>query len=110
MVLRKLQNEAEAVSALKAAAASGQPRAAWARAHGLDGRSLNGWRVALEQRERTRRRAESRDLRIVELVARAPDLSPRPYYRVLCGELAVEVDDGFQAETLRRLLAVVQTC
>lgn len=112
MVLRKIRDEAEALSALRAVAASGQPRAVWARAHGLDARSLNGWRVALEQRDRTRRRAEVLDLRVVELVARKwePEPEPPARYRILCGELAVEIDDSFEAETLRRILAVVQTC
>jgi hypothetical protein len=31
-------------------------------------------------------------------------------YRILCGELAVEVNDDFDDGTLRRLLAVVAGC
>jgi hypothetical protein len=46
---------------LKAAKAAGVTPGAWAREHGIDGRSLNAWRLNLAQgretREVTRRRA-----------------------------------------------------
>lgn len=48
MAGRKIEDEAEARSCLKAAVASGEGRAVWARRHGIDGRSLNAWRVNLE--------------------------------------------------------------
>lgn len=105
MVLRKLKDESEARSALAAVAASGQARVAWAHANGVNARSLNAWRLVLERRDRARGRG---GLRLVELVV--PPATPAARYRVCVGELAVEVDEHFDSETLRRLLVVVSTC
>ena len=48
-------------------------------------------------------------LRLVELVARA---EPRPQarYTVRVGEVAIEVDDAFDDDVLRRLISVVASC
>lgn len=70
----------------------------------IDGRSLQCWRTNLE-----RRSSSGAGVQLVELT-----LSPRPtsraVYRVVVGEVAVEVDDGFREDTLSRLLAVVARC
>jgi len=105
MVPRKLKGAAEARSALAAVEASGLSRAAWAHAHGIDARSLNAWRLTLARRERARAEAP---LRLVELVA--PRSAGEARYRVVVGEVAIEVDDRFETETLRRLLSVVSGC
>jgi len=49
---RRIEEELEARRCLQAVAASGRPLAAWAREHGIDGRSLNAWRVVTDQRHR----------------------------------------------------------
>lgn len=108
MAGRKIRDEGEARLALDAVARSGQRRAEWAREHGIDGRSLNAWRMNLE-----RRGAEGaeRGLRLVELVPterHRPARSAR--YRVRCGPFVVEVDAGFEDDSLGRLLAVVAGC
>lgn len=102
MVRRKIRDREDARACLEAAAASGIPRAAWAHANGVDARSLNAWRISME---RTVRKPE---LRLVELVAL--DQAPGRSFRVSCGSLSVEVEDGFDADALRRLLRVVASC
>ena len=49
--VRRIQEELEARRCLLAVAASGRPLAEWARENGIDGRSLNAWRVNLGRRE-----------------------------------------------------------
>ncbi|MFT6161752.1 MAG: transposase-like protein [Myxococcota bacterium] len=51
MPRRKIRDEQDALDCLMAAKTSGLARSEWARAHGIDERSLNGWRVALERRD-----------------------------------------------------------
>lgn len=45
--MRKIEDEREARAFLKAAKSSGVPLKAWARDRGIDGRSLNAWRMNL---------------------------------------------------------------
>ena len=69
----------------------------------VDGRSLQCWRTNLG-----RRGSRNPGMRLVELtMSAAPVAAPRALYRVLVGEIAVEVDDSFREETLARLLGVV---
>lgn len=98
---RKIRGAAEARACLTAAAESGQERAAWARAHHVNARSLNAWRLNL---------ARARDrpalpLRLVELVA-DDTAAPTPY-RVRCGAFEVEVDGVIEEDRLVRLLRVM---
>lgn len=101
MEKRKVRDEADARFCLAAQAASGLTLSAWARREGIDGRSLNLWRVNL-----ARWAAPKPSPRLVELV---PMHAP-PRYVVRCGQLSVEVDDGFEEATLLRLLRVVAAC
>jgi transposase-like protein len=105
MIRRKLRDAQEAQLCLREVAVSGRSRADWAREHGVDARSLNAWRLNLE-----RGAAAPTAPRLVELVA--ADRSPRPpaRYTVHVGELAVEVDAGFDDDVLRRLISVVASC
>lgn len=105
MERRKLKDASEARTALSAVEASGLSGVAWARANGVDARSLHGWRMTFRRQERAAARA---GLRLVELVPPPPSLEAR--YRIRVGELIVEVDDRFEPETLRRLLEVVSGC
>ncbi len=106
MSRRKLRDADEARRCLDEAAASGLSRPEWARSNGIDGRSLNAWRMNLE---RTRRRDQQAP-RLVELVAAEPVTKEPVRYVVHCGELAVEVDHRFDDHVLRRLLGVVASC
>jgi len=98
-MFRKVQSREDARYCLEAAAASGLPRAEWAKQNGVDARSLNAWRVNLE-------RGQSAP-RLVELIPRE---TVATRYTVRFGDFSVDVDAGFDAGTLRRLLGVVTTC
>jgi hypothetical protein len=112
MSKRRIKDEAEAVKCLAEVAASGLTLAGWSRLHGIDGRSLHSWRLNLARRELV-------TPRIVEWVPTGPgsalEVAPdrpqeRGRYTIWCGEIAVQVDDHFNADTLVRLLRVVTTC
>lgn len=103
MAGRKIRDAAEARACLAEVARSGMARAAWARVHGYDARSLNAWRLNLGDR-----RPRRETLRMVELTLEAP--ASRSRYVVHLGDVAVEVDDDFDEGTLRRLLHVVAAC
>lgn len=107
MAGRKITDEAEARRCLQAAAASGEGRAVWARRHGIDGRSLNAWRMNLDRTGGATRRTA--DLRLVELVA-STARPPGPGCRIRCGSLVVEVDADFDDHVLARLLTAVAAC
>lgn len=98
---RKICGAADARACLTAAAESGQSRAAWARAHHVDARSLNAWRLnLLRAGDRS-----PRPMRLVELVA---DEAPGPaLYRVRCGAFEVEVDGVIDEDRLGQLLRVM---
>jgi hypothetical protein len=101
-VMRRIRDEVEARACLAKVTESGRPLAAWSREHGIDGRSLNTWRVNLERRELAALKP-----RFVELVPRA-SMSAR--YAVVVGDVRIEVDDSFQPETLARLVAALRSC
>ena len=63
---RKIADETDAHACLEAAMRSGLARAEWARAHGVDARSLNAWRLNLERR--SAEAAKPSELRLFELV------------------------------------------
>ena len=107
MPLRKVRDADDAIRCLNASTASGEARATWARRHGIDPRSLNAWRLNLE---RVRRTEDSPVPRLVELVPAAPVAEEPSRYRVLCGGMAIEVDERFDEDVLRRLLVVVASC
>jgi hypothetical protein len=98
---RRIRNERDARACLDAVDVSGLGRAEWARANGVEPRSLNAWRVNLARADRGRRG-------MLELVA-----ATRPNaatYTVRCGAFAVDVTADFDERVLGRLLAVVAGC
>ena len=104
MAGRKILNEQDARRCL--VAARGDP--GWARAHDIDGRSLNAWRVNLGRRGRQaprRRRATG----VVELVAAVPAIAPARYV-LHVRELRLELGDDFHEHTLRRLVGLLRGC
>ena len=107
MAGRRIFNEQDAGRCLAAAKASRGGLAAWARAHGVDGRSLNAWRVNLERRGTTRPRVAPK---LVELVpVTAPAASAALYVLHLRG-VALEVGDDFNEQSLRRLVGLLRSC
>jgi len=110
MAGRKLRDEEDAVACLEAAEVSGLGDAAWARRHGIDGRSLHAWRLNLERRAGERSPSAS-PLRVVDLVSSvSTSTSGLRSLRVRCGPFVIEVEPDFDAEVLARLLGVVAAC
>lgn len=108
---RRIRDEADARACLASAAGSGLSLRDWGRREGLDGRSLQAWRLNLRRRKAVVMDERSSSLtipRLVELVAPAP--SAAAVYLVHVGELRVEVGADFDAEVLRRLVRVVASC
>jgi hypothetical protein len=111
-------------------AAKGENLGRWARAHGIDGRSLNAWRINLEARAKSTSRrpprtkaalakaalakaAPAKSTSLVELVPRSRvelvvPTSARYVVRIEGAEL--EVGDDFDAETVARLVRVLRSC
>jgi len=106
MAGRKIRDEADARRCLAEAKASGRSRAEWCRSVGIDGRSLNLWRVNLR-----RRGTKQVTVRMVELIPQSasPFGSDRGF-RVHSGAFTVEVPVGFDEDALARLLRVVAAC
>lgn len=104
--MRKVRGARDARACLAAVAESGLSRREWARSNGVNARSLNAWRLNLARSEDGEVQGGPPDL--VEWVPSGPRPSSR--YRVLCGELAIEVEADFDAAVLRRLLDVVAGC
>ena len=125
---RKIEDEREARACLKAA--KGENLGRWARAHGIDGRSLNAWRINLEARAKSTSRrpprtkaalakaalakaAPAKSTQLVELVPRSRvelvvPTSARYVVRIEGAEL--ELGDDFDAETVARLVRVLRSC
>jgi hypothetical protein len=110
MAVRKIRDEADARACLTAARKTHGSRVAWARANGVDARSLNAWRVALMRRGKKKGRPSpaAASARLVELVPRGPLLPAR--YVLEMGVARIEFDDGFSAETLLRAVRAVRAC
>jgi hypothetical protein len=111
--MRKIVDARDARACVKAARAAGLSLGAWARQHGVDGRSLHAWSVNIG-----RAHAAKAPPKLVELVpVGAPDrlVLPGPSpgaarYVVRVGAVAVEVGDDFQADTLARVVRVLRAC
>jgi hypothetical protein len=106
-------------------AAAGIKATEWTRANGIDGRSLNAWRMNLARRDacasaqkrRRPRPAPGSSMRgLVELVptrlaASIPAATTDPGRYVLqVGGVRIELGDDFAEATLRRLLEVLRSC
>jgi hypothetical protein len=108
MAGRKLVNEEDARRCLAAVKASRRELATWAREHGVDGRSLNLWRVNLERRGVVRKRVTTPKL--VELVVAPTPVGPRARFVLRVGGVELEVGDHFDDASLRRLVGVLKSC
>jgi transposase-like protein len=105
---RKIENERDARTCLRAATAAGVSAGEWAREHGVDGRSLNAWRINLA-RAGASEQASGSSLRLVELVpAPAPRAAAR--YVVHVSGAQIELADDFREETLVRLVRALRAC
>ena len=90
---------------------------AWARAHGIDGRSLHAWKTNLARRGApVRRRKALTKARpgghaLVELVpALASAMPGAGRYALVLGSARVEFGDDVSVATLRRVFEVLRSC
>lgn len=105
--MRKIEDARDARACVKAARAAGLSLGAWARRHGVDGRSLHAWSVNLARSPSAT--ALVRKPRLIELVpTSAPQAATR--YVVRVRDAAVEVGDDFRDETLARVVRVLRAC
>lgn len=103
-LLRKIADEKDARACLSSLAQSGGTLRAWAKRHGVDGRSLRAWQ------EKLPRPASLAPGRLVELVPLSSTSRPLRRYLVHVGMGSVEVGDDFDDRTLRRVLEVLRAC
>jgi hypothetical protein len=108
MAGRKVFNEQDARRCIAAARATRGGIAVWARAHGVDGRSLNAWYVNLARRGVPRVRAIGP--RLVEVVSADVATTARAPYVLHVGGVELEVGDHFDEQSLRSLLSVLKSC
>lgn len=108
MAGRRIFNEQDARRCLAAAKSSRGGLAAWARANGVDGRSLNAWRVNLGRRGVPRVRAIAP--RMVELVPAAMRAAARAPYVLHIRGVELELGDNFDEQSLRRLVGLLKSC
>jgi hypothetical protein len=114
---RKIEDEREAVRCLHAAKCAGLSAGEWARAHGIDGRSLHAWQVNIARRGAPVRRRKSRPKpdraahALVELVPAAATVTQEGgQYALVVGGARVEFGDDFSVATLRRVLEALRSC
>lgn len=115
---RKIEDESEAQRYLLAARRSGLSAGEWARAHGVDGRSLHAWQMNLERRAegprpRRRKPTPTRTAHaLVELVPATPSIAPagRARYLLEVAGARIEFGDDVSVATLRRVLEAVRSC
>lgn len=104
--MRKIVDARDARACVKAARTGGLSLGAWARRHGVDGRSLHAWSVNLGLASSARSKPG-----LIELVPRSePSGRTSARYVVRVGEAAVEVGDDFEDETLARVVRVLRAC
>jgi len=102
---RKVLDREEAEFLLAEWKDSGRELANFARARGIDGRSLHCWRINIDQR--TRRTPGETPIRIVELQVASTNCHTR--YRIELHGGIIEVDDQFNEQTLERIIRLVRT-
>jgi hypothetical protein len=110
MAGRKIINEQDATRSLAAVKSSGSDLATWARAHGVDGRSLGLWRANLERRGTPLPRQRAVKAKLVELVPAVSLTTGRPTYVLHVGGVELEFGDNYDEQSLRRLVGVLKSC
>lgn len=104
---RKIVDERDARACLRAAKAAGVSAGEWARDHGVDGRSLNAWRINLSRAGASMGVAAKP--RLVELVPVSPPRA-RARHVVQIDGAQIELADDFHEEPLMRLVRALRGC
>jgi hypothetical protein len=115
---RKIEDELDARRCLLAASREGLSAGEWARAHGIDGRSLHAWQMNLERRgptaspRRRKSRTSTATRALVELVPAASSvtIAGGGRYVLEVAGARVEFGDDASVATLRRVLEALRSC
>ena len=113
---RKIEDESEARRCLLAAKRGGLSAGEWARARGIDGRSLHAWQMNLERRgapalTRRRKPRVARAARaLVELVPAVTRSGASGRYVLEVDGARVEFGDDASVATLCRVLEALRSC
>ena len=107
MAGRKIINEQDANRCLQGVKNERNSLAGWAQAHGVDGRSLHAWKMALERRGTTRTSAMVP--RLVEIFPSAA-VKETARYKLRIQEVELEVGVDFEEASLRRLVGLLKSC
>ena len=114
---RKIEDEGEARRCLLAVKRSGRTAGEWARARGIDGRSLHAWQMNLERGGRpcgsaAQDESEAAGARLIELIPPAVGVAVagRGRYVLEIGGARVEFGDDASVVTLRRVLETLRLC
>ncbi|MEO0600012.1 MAG: hypothetical protein AAF211_01170 [Myxococcota bacterium] len=105
---RKVRDRTDAEALLEAWSSSGLSLRAFSAEQGLDGRSLNIWRVNLE-RQREPRNDVGLGLQLIELVSCKAE-PPSASYRMHVAGMVLELDDHFSEPTVQRLVRLLRSC
>src|SRR5512142_1231418 len=103
---RKIVDEQDARACLRSARVAAVSVGEWARDNGVDGRSLNAWRINLS---RSPIPEEAGKRRLVELVPAAPPRADTRHVVHVDGA-RIELADDFREETLVRLVRALRSC
>jgi hypothetical protein len=117
---RRIDDELEAQRCLLAVEASDLSLGKWCRERGIDGRSLNAWRVNLARRgakaapkREPRRKRTASGSGLVELVRAPVAMATAPSatrYVLEISGARVEFGDDFREDTLARIMTVLHAC
>lgn len=116
MAGRKIINASEARRLVTAVQRSGKSTGEWVRGRGIDGRSLQAWRMTFEREgssgPQRRRPSPSRANRkaLVELVPTPTIAARTAKYVIERDGVRLEFGDEFADDTLRRVLLVLRSC
>lgn len=102
---RRVVDESDAVELLDAWEDSGIDLPTFCERRGVDGRSMRHWAGKLG---RDQVDAAVSGVRLLELTVPPP--AARSIYRVVVGEIVIEVDDTFRDDTLVRIIDLVSGC
>jgi hypothetical protein len=116
-IRRKIEDEREAVRCLRAAEQAGLSAGDWARANGVDGRSLHAWEMNLARRgtstpmKRRKKKSAPATHELIELVPAAAPIAVVPgRYALVIDGARVEFGDDVSVVTLRRVLEALRSC
>ena len=113
MALRKIDGEADARRCLAAVARAGGGLGAWTRALGVDGRSLNLWRMRLSRPPSSRAKTKALKptaLSMVELVPSPAAVTLTRRYVLEVAGARIELSDDFDEQTLQRVVRALRSC